>query len=228
MTRTIAILIAALVLMTTATGVFAQEEDWLRIPYKVSVAVDIGIGVPMDPSAFNNLWNTSIPASISIGYLIIPQIEIQGWLTYTSWGISGIPAQQEIGEVGVFEISGGTITTLWYGAAVKYYPLPNSRIMPTVTVGGGMFQATAEDLVLESAPPLVNEMEDSDGPAFLVGLGMEYAVNERWNVYAEFKYLRGFSDTFAPANLLLGPNEEPVPGEDIGIGIINLGILLKI
>jgi len=228
MTRTIAILIAALVLMTTATGVFAQEEDWLRIPYKVSVAADIGIGVPMDPSTFSNLWNTSIPASISIGYLIIPQIEIQGWLTYATWGISGIPAQQEIGEVGVFEVSGGTITTLWYGAAVKYYPLPNSRIMPTVTVGGGLFQATAEDLVLESSPPLVNEMEDSDGPAFLVGLGMEYAINERWNVYTEFKYLRGFSDTFAPANLLLGPNEEPVPGEDIGIGIIILGILLKI
>jgi hypothetical protein len=228
MTRTIAILIAVLVLVTTATGVFAQEEDWLRIPYKVSIAVDIGIGMPMDPSTFNNLWNSAIPASISIGYLVIPQVEIQGWLTYTSWGISTIPAQNEIGIVGVYEISGGTITTLFYGAAAKYYPIPNSRIMPTVTIGGGLFSATAEDLVVDTAPQLVNSMDDSDGPVLLIGLGMEYAVNERWNVYSEFKYLRGFSDTFAPANLLLGPNEVPVAGEALAVGIINLGILLKL
>ena len=228
MTRTIAILVAALVLMTTATGVSAQDEDWLRIPYKVSIALDIGIGMPMDPSSFSNLWNAGIPASISAGYVIIPQIEVQGWFTYAAWGISGIPAQQEIGIIGVYEVSGGTITTIWYGAAAKFYPIPNSRILPTLTLGGGLFEATAEQLVVGTSPPHVNTMENSSGPAFLAGVGMEYGVNERWNVYTEFKYIRGFSDTFAPANLLLGPNDEPVVGENLAIGIINLGILLKI
>ena len=74
----------------------------------------------------------------------------------------------------------------------------------------------------------VNGMEDGDGPVLLVGVGMEYGVNERWNVYTEFKYLWGMSDNFAPANLLLGPNDDPVAGDDLGISIINLGILIKI
>ena len=214
-------------LLTTATGVFAQEDDWLRLPYRVTIAVDVGIGIPMAPTAFNNLWNTGLPASIAVGYVVIPHVEIQGWLTYSNWGINAISAQREIGIVGVHEITGGTITTLLYGVAAKIYPLPKSRIMPTVTIGGGVFTATAEDLVVGDNLQ-VNSMEDGDGPVLTVGVGMEYGVNERWNVYTGFKYIWGMSDNFAPANLLLSPGEDPVAGEDLGISIINLGILVKI
>jgi hypothetical protein len=227
MRRTIAIISAALVLLTFATGVFAQDEEWLRIPYRLSIAVDAGIGMPLAPSAFNDLWNSTLPATVSVGYVVIPQVEIQGWFTYAKWSISSIPAQNAIGIEGVHEITGGSITTMLYGAAAKIYPLPNSRIMPTVTVGGGFFTATAEDLVVGDEL-LVNSMEDADGPAFLVGVGMEYGINERWNVYTEFKYTLGLSDKFAPGNLVLGENEAPVEGDDFGMGLINLGIMLKL
>ena len=150
-------LIAALVLLTTATGVFAQEDDWLRLPYRVAIAVDVGIGIPMAPTAFGNLWNSGLPASISVGYVVIPQVEIQGWLTYANWGISGITAQRETGIEGVHEITGGTITTLLYGAAAKIYPLPKSRIMPTVTIGAGLFTATADTLVVGDNVQVNNE-----------------------------------------------------------------------
>lgn len=227
MRRTIASISAALVLLTFATGVFAQDEEWLRIPYRLSIAVDGGIGMPLAPSVFNDLWNSTLPATISVGYVIIPQVEIQGWFTYAKWSISSIPAQNAIGEEGVLDITGGGITTMMYGAAAKFYPLPKGRIMPTATVGGGFFKATAEDLVVGDEL-LVNTMEDADGPAFLAGVGMEYGINERWNVYTEFKYILGITDNFSPGNLILGRDDDPVKGKDFGMGLINLGILLKL
>jgi hypothetical protein len=228
MRRTIAIISAALVLLTFATGVFAQDEEWLRIPYRLSIAVDAGIGMPLSPAAFSK-WNSTLPATISVGYVIIPQVEIQGWFTYAKWSISGITAQNEMDltiEAGDEGVTGGSITTMLYGAAAKIYPLPKSRIMPTFTVGGGFFTATAEDIMVEGVP--ANSMEDADGPVFLAGVGMEYGINERWNVYTEFKYTLGISDNFAPENLILRENQDPVEGDNLGMGLINLGIMLKL
>jgi hypothetical protein len=227
MRRTIVMTIAALVLLTLTSGVHAQDENWLRFPYTIAIAADGGIGMPLEPTAFSELWNSTLPFSFSLGYLIIPQVEVQGWFTYAKWGISSIPAQERIGIIGVYEVEGGGIATMMYGAAAKLYPLPNSRIMPTAVIGGGAYSASADDLVVGD-DVLTNTMEDANGAMLLAGVGMEYGLNERWNVFAGFKYYRGFGDGFAPENLVLSPNEEPVEGKNFGFGLINLGILLKL
>lgn len=214
-------------LLPSANNAFAQEEEqWLRIPYRVTVSIDAGIGMPMNPSAFSDLWNTSLPATFSVGVVTIPQIEVKAWIMYASWSISGIPAQNATGIVGVYEVTGGTVNTTLYGGSVKFIPLPNSRITPIVEVGGGFFQATGEDL--EVGEVLTNTMEDANGPAFLVGAGMEYGINERWNTYAKFNYSLGFSDKFAPGNLVLGPDSPRVEGGDLQLTSIIIGISLKI
>jgi len=80
----------------------------------------------------------------------------------------------------------------------------------------------------DGATPTSNSMEDSSGPVFLGVFGMEYGFNERWNVYAEFDYYIGFTDSFAPGDLLLDENDPPTEGGDLHIATVMLGIILKI
>jgi outer membrane protein W len=190
----------------------------------------MGIGMPLKPSAFNDLWNASFPISLGLSYVIIPHVEVKGWATYASWSISEIPAKDAIGLGGVTEISGGTITTLLYGGSAKIVPFPKSRIIPYVEVGGGYFQASGEDLTVthEGQTDLDNSMPDASGPVFTTVLGMEYGFNERWNVYAEIDYYAGFSSDFAPGDLVLGPDEPPTEGGDLNIATVVLGLILKI
>jgi hypothetical protein len=228
----IVLLLATLLLLPFADTTFAQmeeeeEEQWVRIPYHVTISVDAGIGMPFNPAEFGDLWNSSLPVTFAVGYVVIPYIEVRGWITYASWGISGIPAQEAIGTPGVHDVQGGTITTLLYGASAKINPLPNSRIQPSFEIGGGAFKASGDDL--EVGTHHTNTMEDASGPVFQFALKMEYGVNETWQVYTGFNYYLGFSDTFAPGNLLLsGPNDTPAEGDNLQFGALVLGITLKL
>lgn len=240
MKSTMAIVLTALVLLPIADGALAQEEEWLRFPYRFTISADGGVGTAIGPSPFDDLWNTSFPATASLGYVIIPRIEVKAWFTYAHWGISEIPALNAIGDtlgtdVGsrVKEIDGGAITTVLFGGSAKIVPFPNSRILPYVEVGGGYFQATAEDLsVILSASSdtlITYSTPDASGPVFCSTLGMEYGINERWNAYAEFNYYLGFSDTFAPGELVKPMNASTAadPG-NLHFVSITLGIVLKL
>jgi hypothetical protein len=234
-----AILLTALVLHPIADRALAQEEEWVRFPYRFTFSVDAGVGTALQPSPFDDLWNTSFPATAALGYVIIPRIEVKAWFTYAHWGIGEIPALNAIGDtlgtdVGsrVKEIDGGSITTVLFGGSAKIVPFPNSRILPYVEVGGGYFRATAEDLSVvlsASSDTLVSySMPDADGPVFTMALGMEYAINERWNAYAEFNYYLGASDTFAPGELVRPMNSNtPAEAGNLQFISIALGIVFK-
>jgi len=238
MRRIFAVILTAILLLPALDDALAQEEEWLRIPYKWTVSADLGMGWPMQPGAFADLWNASFPVTIALGYVAIPHIEIKAWLTYAQWGISGIPAKQALqpgdDQTGgdVTEITGGSIKTLLYGGSAKIIPLPKSRIMPYVEIGGGYFQASGDDLEVMNSRTgelsFTNSMEDASGPVLQLALGMEYGVNERWNVYVEVNYYVGFSSDFAPGNLVLPDGAPPVEGSDLQFLSGVLGLVLKI
>ena len=71
-------------------------------------------------------------------------------------------------------------------------------------------------------------MEDASGPVLQLALNMEYGINETWQVYTGFKYYIGFSDTFAPGNLVRRPQDPPAEGDNLQFGALVLGITLKI
>jgi len=222
----VAIVLVALLLLPFAGGVQAQEGQWLRQPYRFTVAADGGFGMPLGPDVFNELWNSALPFSAAIGYVVIPYIEVRGWVTWSLWTISENPAKAAIDVQGVQGISGGSITTLLYGGSVKVIPFPNSQVMPFVEVGGGAYRATASDLELEDV--LTNEMEDANGPVLLTSGGLDYGINDSWNVYAKFNYYMSFDENFAPGDLVRGPSDPPTEGGSLQFSSIVLGLTLKI
>lgn len=231
MRRILIPVIAVLLLLPAIDNAFAQDEDeelWLRPPFKFALSAELGIGMPLGPEEFNDLWNSSFPFTVAFGYAIIPHLEVKGWATYTAWGISGIPAKEAIGVPGVTTIDGGGITVVMYGASIKVNPFPNSRMTPYIELGGGAYQASGDDLTVsqDGQPVLTNSMDDANGPLITGAFGMQYGVNERWVAYSEFNYYYGVGDSFAPGNLLLDFDDPEVEGTSIQIATIVLGISL--
>lgn len=236
MRRIIIPVVTVLLLLPAVDAAFAQDEDvWLRSPFRFGLSVTGGVGMPLGPGAFNDLWNSSFPATVSLGYVVIPYVEVRGWFTFASWGISEIPAMAALGvgdrETGepLKEISGGGITTIFYGGSVKLIPFPNSRMYPYLDIGGGYFEATADNLDVTQAEHVIqsNSMKDVNGSALRAVLGLEYGLNERVDVITEFDYYVGFGSDFAPGDLVLQKNAEPTQGDNLLVGALVLGITIK-
>lgn len=222
------LLLTALVLLSGAIEVIAQDDSYVRAPYRIVFTLDTGIGIPSQPSVFSDLWNSTLPFTVTAGYAPFSWMEVVGTFSYGKWSISEIPAKDAIGHTGIEEVSGGAIATMTYGAMAKFMPFPNLRVLPFAVVGAGFFRASAEDLEVENV--LVNKMEGVDGPMFHGGGGLEYAFNENWNVFTEFTWTVCLNGDFKPESLLLNVNQvvDPGAGGDLQYGALTLGIKLKI
>jgi hypothetical protein len=230
MKLTLAILIMGLVILPFANGAVAQEEEeeYMRWPYRIVATLDGGLGTPSTPAPFKDLWNESLPATITLGVSVMSWLEVTGFLMYAQWGISEIPAKRTIGYVGIEAVNGGSIQTILFGGLAKIIILPNSRLTPFVETGGGYFQATADNLEIVDGG-IDNEMEDVKGPTFLGSLGAEYNLNPNWNVYTKFNWALCFNKDFNPENLLRDLDDPPAnTGGNMQFGSLVLGIKLKI
>jgi hypothetical protein len=221
-----AILAIVVVILPVANDALAQETEWLRVPYKFLFTLEAGMGIPSQPGVFKDNWNESMPFTAALGYSILPWVEVSGFFTFSSFGIPENPAKTQIGYIGPEEVTGGTVTTIWYGGIAKAIVLPNSRLMPFFEAGVGVFRASAEDIeVIDGG--ITNSMESVNGPMFVGGGGLEHNINERWNVYTKFTWTVGLNDDFNPGLLLLGPGDLDTTGSSIHFGALLLGIKYK-
>ncbi len=221
-----AILAILVVILPVANDALAQEDEWLRVPYKFIFTVDTGMGIPGQPGVFKDIWNESLPFSVALGYSILPWVEVSGFFAFSYFGIPENPAKTQIGYVGPEEVTGGAVTTMWYGGLAKLIVLPNARLMPFFEAGAGLFKATAEDIEVIDGN-FTNSMEGVNGPMFVGGFGLEHNINERWNVYSKFTWTIGFNDDFNPGLLLLRSGDPDTVGSSIQYGALLLGIKYK-
>jgi opacity protein-like surface antigen len=230
MKLTAAILITVLAILPTANGALAQEEEeYMRMPYRVAITLDGGLGTASLPAPFKDWWNESLPASATFGVSVMSWLEVGGFFTYVRWGISGIPAKKAIGFIGVAEVTGGSKQTLLFGGVAKILPLPNHRLAPFVEVGGGYFKASADNLQIAEGFIINNEMDDVSGPLFVSSLGTEYNLSTNWNVYTKFNWTIGFNKDFNPENLLRARGDPPAnTGGNMQFGSLVLGIKFKV
>lgn len=216
-----------LVILSAAGEAFGQEEEqWSRYPYNFLVSLDGGMGVPIQPGIFKDNWNESLPFTAAFGYVVIPWVEVYGFFSYASSGISENTAKDQMRYIGPEAFDGGSIRTMMYGGIGKLIILPNSRLTPFLEAGAGMFRATAKNLEVINGG-IDNSMESVGGPLVISGLGVEHNINETWNVYAKFNWVVGLNSDFNPGMLLLNRNDPPTIGDDLHLGMILLGIKLK-
>ncbi len=226
----VGLLLCALV-AAVAVPVAAQDDDidaYLRLPYKFTLFIDGGLAVPASPGIFNDLWNTTLPFTVGVGYVVFPWFEIAGSATFAGYGINEIPAKAEIGLVSVEEIAGGGISTSTYAAVGRFLAFPSQPYNPYVEFGAGLYNASLETLVVGDNAQ-INEAEDASGIAFLTAVGLQYALTPVWSVYTKVNYQLNLGDEFNPDNLLREEDEEMIMGGDsMSWFAISLGLMIKI
>lgn len=218
--------IAVAVLGTASTTALAQQSEYMRLPHRVHVFVDGGIGIPAQPGTFNHYWNTTFPFTIGVGVPIFAWLDINGAFTYAKFGNNSLASKDRIGIVGTQEVTGGAIqTTMFFGTA-RFLAVPSARANPYMEVGVGVYKVTAEQLEVEET--LINTMNDESGIMVSLAPGIQYALNDHWSAYSKFMWTINLSDTFAPHDLILRPGEAPAEsGENMMIATFVVGMLLR-
>lgn len=208
------------------TPALAQEETYLRMPHRVHLFVEGGIGIPAQPGTFNHFWNTTVPVTIGVGVPVRSWLDINGAFTYAKFGLNSLAAKDRIGVVGTQEVTGGAIKTTMFWGSARFLAVPSARANPFFQVGVGAYNTTAEQLEVEGV--LTNTMEDASGISVSGAMGIQYALGDVWSSYAKLQWTANLSDTFSPEDLLLQPGEAPAEsGEDQMFSAILVGMVLR-
>jgi hypothetical protein len=202
-----------------------QDDTYLRIPHRFTVFLDAGIGVPTQPGPFRDSWNTTFPVSAGIGYSVLGWMDINFLASYASFSF-----------VGVSEITGGSIKTVRYMGTARFIAAPSQQFNVYAEAGAGYFSTSAEDLEITGREPnnpieqsWTNTMDAVSGLAILIGVGGQYALNERWSAYTEFTWNINQNGDFAPSNLLLAEDEERSTGDgSLNMAVIAVGIMIRL
>ena len=234
-------LVVAMVVLTAANASAQrlgepQEETYMRIPHHFTVFVGAGIGVPTQPGPFRSSWNTTFPVEAGIGYAVFGWMDINFVASYASFSVNELEAKREIGFVGVSEITGGTIKTVRYMGSARFIAVPSHRFNPYTEVGVGYFSTTATDLEISGREPnnpveqaWTNTMDDVSGISVSIGVGGQYALNERWSAFTEFAWAFNQNGGFAPSNLLLAEDAERSTGDGSqNIAAIMVGLMIRL
>ncbi len=228
--------IAALVLATSAWAQTIPEQQWLRRPHRATLFVDGGIGVPIQPSIFKDVWNTTAPFTIGVGLAPLQWMDVNVVFTHASFGVSEIDAKREIAFLGVDEIQGGRIRTNRIMGTARFIAVPRARFNVFVEGGIGVFRTRADALVDTGEPPnsntkvtITNNMDDVTGTALLFAVGSQYALNDYWTTYLKFSWNINAGGGFAPGRLVLGQGETPGPPDgDMQFAELAVGMMIRI
>ena len=221
MKRIVGFVAIAVTLCAATTEVLAQETQYLRTPHHFTLFVDGGMAIPAAPEIFKKAWNTTLPINIGIGYSIFAWWDVNLVYTRAGFGSNSLEAQRQIGFNGRNTLEGGDITTTSFLVTNRFIAVPNQRANPYFEVGLGSFSTSAADLEVEGTfnttqetVTFVNTMESTSGLSVVLGMGLQYALNERWSTYTKFSWTFNLDSSFSPSDLLIDQSAGETPSED--------------
>jgi opacity protein-like surface antigen len=157
-------------------------------PGTQQLGLDLGVVDPLSSSQLGNgvsqRLGTAGPAfGFDYLYQALPNFSMGGDFNYKFEGTNSY--SQPYGGASV-------TSSLWTALVVgRVDPLPQSRLRPYALAGVG-FGGASRSLTFAGAPAY-NATRTSVGPAFALGGGMDYDLNDVWLVGAELRY--GIIDT---------------------------------
>jgi opacity protein-like surface antigen len=214
---------------------FAQVDEYLRRPHRLTVWLEAGLAIPSTPSDFKARWNTTWPFSGGIGWALFSWLELNGGITYGSFGISEIPAKSSLNLETTAKIDGGSVNMLSYYGGARALAIPDQQLNPFVEVRVGVFRLTADDLEVAATssgptatPAITRTMADIDGISFSFGGGLQYALNEYWSSYAKFMWTMNLNGDFAPGELTAPDLSDELNSGNMQFGTVIVGLMARI
>ncbi len=171
----------------------AEEGDWLvRLRGIVVAPTESASDVlPGFPGGSVGVENAVVP-ELDFTYFITDNIGAELILATSPHDIQGEGVLAGLGEIGDLMALPPTLT-------LQYHFNPNGRLRPYAGVGVNytiFYSEDASDSLMNAVGPTSLDVDDSVGVAFQ--LGVDYALNDRWFLNADIKYIQ--IDTTATLN----------------------------
>jgi hypothetical protein len=208
-----------------------REEKYLQVPHRFQIFMDGGIGMPTGPGLFNDFWNTAFQFGIGGGMVIFPWLEVNGTYNKLSFSNNDIASKEKVEYEGVADIKGASVHTTMFWGSARFVAVPHARTNPYIEIGVGGFKSKGDDLTIDDPQKNFhqrNTMMPVSGMCFVPAVGLQYALNERWNAYTKYTYAINLNSDFAPGDLLLPAGETTkTEGGNQVISAITVGLMIK-
>ncbi|MBN1893828.1 hypothetical protein JW906_05010 [bacterium] len=168
-----------------------------------------GVTSPMQPEDFNQSFRGGFNAGLGIGRLIAPRLEIQARFAvneapFDQGGFRHEPLYPDPSGFNSVDGKSTYILTMLADARLSFPPRPGGKINSYFFAGAGIMRISKKHIVL-SVPSqdqdiLISSQARID-PAVDFGLGIELALENRANFFAEAGYVLGLGQNGSPGIL---------------------------
>jgi opacity protein-like surface antigen len=180
--RFLKMLLALTLITVLVVPAFAQ-----RTPGSYSVGGFAGVGMLQKPTVIKDTWKTSLGFGGELKYNVNETTSLAASYTYLPFKLD-VDKAFGADAAGV-SISGGEIKTGILSAnLLKYFTPPESSAGFYLTLGGGYYMFSFNDVVVEGESIPMNEDKTENKFGINGGLGLEFSAGEKLTIFAEGKY----------------------------------------
>jgi hypothetical protein len=184
----------AIVIMLVSTSAISQtDSSTIKTP---EFSFSAGPVVPYLPYPFKNFWKAGYEINAGYGYTLSAGSwgygSIYGVVGYDRFPFdkSGLTTELKLNPNDVIE--GNATTALTIMAVAKgTFTKDKQAIAPFFTVGIGYMNVTSGEITF--AGVTARPKDTRGGVAYQVGIGLDVPVNEKVKLFAEGKFLMGFT-----------------------------------
>ena len=166
---------------------------------KTNYYISTGISKTYAPEDFNKFWREGFNLGVGVGRLITPRVEIQGTLAYNSFDLNttayidnGTLTSYLLNDsTGFKTVDGGQTSIISFLINLKaMFPTKqNLKVVPYFVGGIGYSRINFDEIQIQS--PVDTKIEPSHLENVLttgVGIGFEFDVSEKTDIYLEGKF----------------------------------------
>ena len=184
-------------LLLLSVPAMAQEDS------KLYFLVTGGISQPEAPAVVANNWKDGISVGGGVGYRFSPHLAAQAVVNYDRFDFDGAGLLAEFGPMPDFvdiNIDGGEASVLSLSGELKASLREGlDRVSPYVTIGGGVAEVKASDIVISTSIFGLEFTETVPGASETVAMasvsaGLDIPIGRRFGTFVEGRYQSNFTD----------------------------------
>lgn len=148
-----------------------------------------GLSFPSGPSEFSDYWRTGFSLGAGLAVPVHPNVALTAYLDFNRFAF-------DVDKFSGVYMSGGEVSILTLSGNVKVNLEPRpAPVRPYFSGGMGLFSLSVGDMIVVGPYGWVTVPGDSEAAlAILLGGGIDFAIGDRIDLFAEGRYAIGFTE----------------------------------
>ena len=161
---------------------------------KIDYYVDVGAGIPVNPSNFTQNWNIGYGAGVGVSYEVQPNVKLQLYGQYYRFGFDEEGARDNVNVSQTITGIDGVEANMYSMMlnAIYEYKLPGISTSTYFSVGAGYFRVVRSDFTVTTSDDTFNIDQNSGSSLGVNGaVGIRRALSRNLSMYVEAKFVTG-------------------------------------